>query len=88
MYRCQCCGRVVPPRTPCARLVAEARPAAYPRREKAHREFSRDRWRHVGRKLHDPGGVGWEIAREVRACPECAAAARGASALLAAHPPP
>jgi hypothetical protein len=92
MYRCECCGRVVPPRTPCARLVAESRPVVYPYRAKAipmvvKRDGKRKRVR-----LADPGGVGWQIARERRACPECAAGDRGPSptspAVLVSRFPP
>jgi hypothetical protein len=75
MFVCQVCGRVVPPRTPAARVVAHTRPKQYPYRVKANHFYRpgtdgkrRERW------IDDPGGVGWEIGREVLACPDCAPA--------------
>ncbi len=68
MYRCELCNVVQPPRTRCQKVVTETRPAEYPSRPKAQS-------RRVGRKgksLDDPGGAGYEIAKEVLACPKCA----------------
>ncbi len=74
MFVCQLCGGVVPPRTPAARVVTRRRAKQYPPRPRANHFFQlnndgkrRERW------TDDPGGVGWEIAREVLACPACAA---------------
>jgi hypothetical protein len=74
MFVCQLCGVTVAPRTPAARVVAQRRPKQYPFRRNANvfcrldsggkiKEYTSD----------DPGGVGWEIAEEVLACPGCAA---------------
>ena len=67
MYRCELCNVVVPPGTRANRVVLETRPAEYPSRPKAHK-------RRVGRKLKffdDPGGAGFEIAREAVVCRVC-----------------
>jgi hypothetical protein len=73
MYRCQLCGTVVPPRAPCRRVVVQAVVSRYPARLRAHRLV---RWEKGKRKViwvNDPGGAGTSIAREVCACPDCAA---------------
>jgi hypothetical protein len=72
MYRCQVCGSVVSPRTPCHRLVVRTRPRQYPTRPRVHRVVY---WVNHKRKVDmrdDPGGVGTESVVEVRACPGCA----------------
>ena len=69
MYRCQLCNRVSRPGETMTKVVVERRPAEYPSRAKAQHA-------RVGRKLKhsdDPGGAGYEIAKESVACPECAA---------------
>ena len=69
MYRCQICNAVQPARTHSTLVTIETRAAEYPSRPKAHRM-------RVGRKgktLDDPGGAGFEIAKEAMACPKCAA---------------
>lgn len=78
MFRCELCGlvpefksrgpRVVPAGERCVMVVVEKRPTEYPSRPKAQR-------RRVGRKVRmadDPGGAGYEIAKEVRSCVRCA----------------
>lgn len=68
MYRCTICNTVVPPGVRANRIVLETRPAEYPSRPKAHTQ-------RVGRKLKhfdDPGGAGYEIAKEGLACKNCA----------------
>jgi rubredoxin len=67
VYRCHLCGAVVPSNTPAYRKVLETRRREYPFRKDAHL-FMKD-----GRpkKADDPGGVGFEIVREVVVCPEC-----------------
>jgi hypothetical protein len=76
MYRCQICNVVAPPGTPAERVVIETRAAEYPSRPKAQHH-------RVGRKMKfadDPGGAGYEIARESVACPACAAEQRAKTA--------
>ncbi len=79
MFRCELCAivpefkgrgpRVSRPGEKCVMVATEQRPAEYPSRSKAHRV-------RVGRKpkfFDDPGGAGYEIAKEVKACTQCAA---------------
>ena len=73
MFVCQICGRIVPPRTPAARIVVARRPKQYSFRHNANIYYRPDSNGKV--KEHqsdDPGGVGWEIVREALACPDCA----------------
>ena len=68
MYRCEFCNVVAPPGAPSHRVVTEWRPAEYPSRAKSHKH-------RVGRKAKfgdDPGGAGYEIAKEAVVCPACA----------------
>jgi hypothetical protein len=69
MFRCQLCSCVVLPRTPVQQLVLEKRPRQYAFRARANRALMRN-----GKKVvpDDPGGSGFEIARVVHVCPECA----------------
>lgn len=71
MFICQVCGGVVPPRTPAARVVVHRRAKRYPRREKANRLPPGET--DEKKRPADPGGTGWEIAKEAAACPDCAA---------------
>ena len=69
MYRCELCDMVMPARTPSVRVTTETRPTEYPSRPKANKL-------RIGRKakhFDDPGGAGYEIAKEAVACPRCAA---------------
>ena len=68
MYRCQLCKSVVSEGMPAHRIIIETRPTEYPSRPKAHLQ-------RVGRKVKnfdDPGGAGYEIAKEALACRSCA----------------
>ena len=78
MYRCEVCGRLVPPGTRCNKIVVKQRGKVYPYRKKAHPgylkkfgEFTPLRSKRNSDRLDDPGGEGHETAKEVRACPEC-----------------
>src|SRR5215475_10783920 len=71
MFRCDICGSVVPPRTPCNRIVVETRPAEYAARPRVHWQPPRAGGK--GKWVDDPGGLGTEIVCELRACDECAA---------------
>lgn len=82
MFRCHFCAVVAPAKTKAARIPVEARARTYPSRPLAHP------YHHDGKlKRHDdPGGAGYEIVREVLACPECAARERRPLAeLVEAH---
>jgi hypothetical protein len=68
MYRCELCNRVSRPGERASKVVIERRPTEYPSRGKAQRQ-------RTGRKAKlqdDPGGAGYEIAKEALACPACA----------------
>jgi hypothetical protein len=73
MFICQICGGLVPPRTPAIRVVLQSRPKHYPFRPHAnvfHRLDTSGKMK--AHTSDDPGGTGWEIAREVLCCPVCA----------------
>jgi len=74
MFRCQLCQCVVPPRTPCHRLVLQSRSKVYPFRSRAN-TFVRtdDKGKRKVYHTDDPGGKGQEIFKEVAVCPACAA---------------
>jgi len=74
MFRCQLCQIVVPPRTPCQRIVLKQRKKKYPYRSEANVVIVRKppKWKPKEEDRDDPGGEGQEIVREVIACPACA----------------
>jgi hypothetical protein len=68
MYRCQLCNRVSRPGERATKVVIERRPTEYPSRSKAQRT-------RAGRRAKfqdDPGGAGYEIAKEAIVCATCA----------------
>ena len=71
MYRCELCNRVSRPGERASKVVTERRPTEYPSRSKAQRARSGRRSKYQD----DPGGAGYEIAKEVVSCPTCAAEA-------------
>jgi hypothetical protein len=80
MYRCKLCNRVSRPGERASKVVTERRPAEYPSRGKAQRKS-------VGRRSKlddDPGGAGYQIAKEIVACSTCAEEARVKQAALEA----
>lgn len=68
MYRCQLCSRVSRPGERATKVVLERRPTEYPSRSKAQKARSGRRSKYQD----DPGGAGYEIAKEAIACPACA----------------
>ena len=68
MYRCELCNRVSRPGERATKVVIERRPAEYPSRGKAQRARSGRR----SKFQDDPGGAGYEIAKEAMACATCA----------------
>lgn len=69
MYRCEICHEVVPAKTKAQRVVVETRPRVYPFRKEANRRvWKKSKWE----KTDNEGGTGFEIVREVIACPSCA----------------
>jgi hypothetical protein len=71
MFRCDLCARIVPARTPAARVVLETRPKVYPFRK--HANWLRSTLPYESRKVqyNDPGGTGHETVREAVVCPTC-----------------
>jgi len=74
MYICQICQKVTSPHTPGNRVITETRPHRYPRRSKANRVpgIRKSRRKDDDSRKDDPGGVGYEIVREIIVCPACA----------------
>ena len=70
MYRCKLCNRVSRPGERATKVVLERRPAEYPSRGKAQKGSSERR----SKAQDDPGGAGYEIAKECIACAPCAEA--------------
>ena len=68
MYRCELCNRVSRAGERATKVVMERRPTEYPSRSKAQRARSGRR----SKFQDDPGGAGYEIAKEAMACPTCA----------------
>lgn len=71
MYRCQNCGKVVPPATPCHLVALQTRPKKYPARSKANRMVEWVRGKPKVKYTDDPGGQGREIVRELAMCLAC-----------------
>ncbi|MEM9069977.1 MAG: hypothetical protein AAGE52_15800 [Myxococcota bacterium] len=80
MFRCELCEHVpelaglcpdvLPPRTRAFKVPIKVRAAEYPSRPKAHTQRVGRRAKH----FDDPGGAGYEIAKEVLSCEACAKA--------------
>lgn len=68
MYRCELCNRVSRPGERASKVVIERRPTEYPSRGKAQRQ----RTGRKSKQQDDPGGAGYEIAKEAVACATCA----------------
>lgn len=68
MFRCGVCGNSSHAGESLERRTAETRERVYPYRRKAQFYFDEDNKR---KRKDDPGGVGWEIVREVNVCPRC-----------------
>ena len=67
MFRCELCDRVSRPGERQIKVVVERRPTEYPSRAKAQRS-------RAGRRSSfrdDPGGAGYEIAKERIGCASC-----------------
>ena len=67
MFRCELCDRVSRPGERQIKVVVERRPAEYPSRAKAQRLRASRRGKH----RDDPGGAGYEIAKEKIGCAYC-----------------
>ncbi len=69
MFQCHFCGETVPPGTKSRNVVVGKREKIYPSRNNVNRVPGRRR----KNSRDDPGGKGFEIVKEVQACPSCAA---------------
>jgi hypothetical protein len=69
MYKCEICHKVIPANVKSYRIPVETRPKAYPVRKDANRIIREGKVSYTD----DPGGIGYEVVREVTACPTCAA---------------
>jgi hypothetical protein len=69
MFKCQNCQIIVPTTISAQRVVVERRYKVYPLRKRAIRAINKE-----GKPVlvDDEGGEGWEIARELIVCPDCA----------------
>jgi hypothetical protein len=71
MFKCQNCQTIVPANTKAQHIVAESRRKSYPYRKKAFWAYNPEKQKQE--LIDDVGGEGWEIAREIVVCPDCAA---------------
>jgi ribosomal protein L28 len=85
-YRCQVCGVKVPVGTKAMHKVFGTRARYYPYRAKANKGFQTKNGRVLqplrksrkqGDRIDDPGGKGWEIAKEILVCSECSSEESG-----------
>ena len=81
VYICEICKKKVPSGTKCRMITVDSREKWYSHRAKANRGYTKRKGQLVfpltksrknGDRMDDPGGHGWEIAREIRVCPQCA----------------
>lgn len=72
MYRCELCQKVVKPKTPCHHVTLEKRMFDHPYRPKVNKVYFIEEGKRKKEWMDDPGGRGYQITREVKACPECA----------------
>jgi hypothetical protein len=71
MYRCSICTKVVPPKTPCQRIISK-RVHRHPFRPKAQSRWGIDKnGKRKEEWIDDPGGVGTQIVQEYPVCPDC-----------------
>lgn len=72
-FRCEVCGNAVEPGINARKLVVAKRMKEYPYRREVHRKMVLDEKGRLKEKwTDDVGGLGWEIARELMACHDCA----------------
>jgi hypothetical protein len=72
MYRCELCGAIAPSHTRSYLVALETREKVYPLRPEVFRAKQMVHGKEKEVWKDDPGGRGWEIVREARACPSCA----------------
>lgn len=87
MFRCHFCEQITPPKTTRHTVVIELREKRYStRRRESKRGGGRGGFRGREEPVHDRGGRGQEISKEVSACPACAAKAHEAVLIEATGP--
>ena len=59
---------IIPAGTPAIKVAVKFRPTEYPSRPKANKQ----RIKRKVKRFDDPGGAGYEIAKEVLSCAACA----------------
>jgi hypothetical protein len=76
MFICERCGSTAPAGASCHKVVAVKREVHYPARKGCNRGVPE--WNPKKNKMEirpgsadDPGGVGWEIVKEIDVCPTC-----------------
>ncbi len=71
-YTCEFCKKTPKPGTPAKKVVLTTRPKNYEYRREVNRfsYYDEDGQKQVEYR-DDPGGQGYEIVREVTACPNC-----------------
>ena len=69
MFNCNVCGKTAKLGTKCHMILAKRKMHQHPFRPGANRIRNEEtgRWEFTA----DPGGRGWQIVKEVKACDEC-----------------
>jgi hypothetical protein len=67
MYRCEKCGKIVPPGKRCKKIIAQTKVMNHPYRNGANATKVEDRWEYTD----DIGGQGQQIVKELKVCEAC-----------------
>lgn len=69
MFNCQVCGKTTKEGTKCHLITAKRKMHEHPYRSGANRlkDHETGKWEYIA----DPGGRGWQIVRELKACEDC-----------------
>lgn len=74
MFKCGFCKKSSRPRVPCAKIITLTQIWRHPFRPKVQKRWRPDKTGTLRIEwADDPGGVGPQIVKEVKSCPECAA---------------
>ena len=69
MYICENCNKLVGPNIPSQQYPLKLRKKIYPFRANANQY--KQPGRNEKKKTNDPGGVGFELEKEIAVCPNC-----------------
>lgn len=69
-YRCESCKKAVESGVLCNKVTIKKKMFNHPFRKGVYIKFDEETERFY--KADDPGGRGWQIAKEIRMCPSCA----------------